>query len=259
MNDYEQKRAARIERLRARADAHGAQVDARFATARQIGSAIPFGQPILVGHHSEGRHRRDLARIDANMRKGVEAQKTAEDLERRARAAETSTAVSSDDPDAVAKLRAKVEGLERGCERMKRANAMIRKGATAADLAAFLGWPETTAAKLLAPDFAGRIGFPDYKLTNDRAELRRLRARIELLERRAIAAPPAPVERDGVRIEETDNRVRIFFPSKPDETVRSALKSRGFRWSPSVGAWQRHASPGAWFDAKEVVGKLERR
>ena len=31
-----------------------------------------MGQPILVGHHSEGRHRRDLKRIDNNMRKSVE-------------------------------------------------------------------------------------------------------------------------------------------------------------------------------------------
>lgn len=49
---------------------------------------IPLGQPILrVGHHSEGRHRRDLARIDSLMGKGVEQGREADEAERRARAA----------------------------------------------------------------------------------------------------------------------------------------------------------------------------
>src|SRR5258707_866849 len=62
-NPYEAKRAARIERMRARAKrlAHGAE--AARDSARAIGAMIPFGQPILVGHHSERRHRRDLERI----------------------------------------------------------------------------------------------------------------------------------------------------------------------------------------------------
>jgi hypothetical protein len=33
---------------------------------------IPMGQPILVGHHSERRHRRDLERHDRNIRKAIE-------------------------------------------------------------------------------------------------------------------------------------------------------------------------------------------
>src|SRR5699024_10261000 len=40
--------------------------------ANDIISHIPPGQPILVGHHSEGRHRRDLRRFDNNMRRSVE-------------------------------------------------------------------------------------------------------------------------------------------------------------------------------------------
>jgi hypothetical protein len=41
---------------------------------------IPFGQPILVGHHSEKRHRRDLARIDSGMSKGFEEGRKADRL-----------------------------------------------------------------------------------------------------------------------------------------------------------------------------------
>ena len=32
-------------------------------------------QPILVGHHSEKRHRAALDKVDTNMRKGIEAER----------------------------------------------------------------------------------------------------------------------------------------------------------------------------------------
>lgn len=253
MNDYERKRTERIERLRARAEAKRAEGDALIGRSHDRLARIPFGQPILVGHHSERRHRSDLSKADRDMGRGVEALNESTDLARRAHAAETNPSVSSDDPDAVAKLRAKAAKLQADCDRMKTINAMIRKGAKAAELAKFLGCTEESAATLLLPDFCGRVGFPPYKLTNDRAEIRRILQRIAQLEAHAVALKPEAIEHNGVRIEESDNRVRVFFPAKPDEATRAALKSRGFRWSPTVGAWQRHASNGAWYDARSIV------
>ncbi|MGK5033148.1 DUF3560 domain-containing protein [Janthinobacterium sp. MDT1-19] len=55
--------------------------------ASALAGQIPFGQPILVGHHSEGRARRDAARITAGMRKSVDNWNTAQYWERRAAAA----------------------------------------------------------------------------------------------------------------------------------------------------------------------------
>lgn len=46
--------------------------------ARAIGARFEFGQPILVGHHSERKARKDAERIDANMRKSVNAFETSE-------------------------------------------------------------------------------------------------------------------------------------------------------------------------------------
>ena len=83
--DYRAGRSQRrAERLEARAEKQSKEASTRFATARRIGDAIPFGQPILVGHHSERHHRRDINRIDTNMRKGSEAYEAAQDLARRA-------------------------------------------------------------------------------------------------------------------------------------------------------------------------------
>jgi hypothetical protein len=50
----------------------------RFKSANAINSFIPMGQPILIGHHSEGRHRRDLKRIDTCMQKSIEESKKSE-------------------------------------------------------------------------------------------------------------------------------------------------------------------------------------
>lgn len=68
----EERADDRVERFSDRADRAVASADARRASADQISKRFEFGQPILVGHHSEGRARRDAARIDTNMRKSFE-------------------------------------------------------------------------------------------------------------------------------------------------------------------------------------------
>lgn len=55
--------------------------------ADRISSMRPLGQPILVGHHSEGRARRDLERVLENTRKAVKFWDQAQYWERRAEAA----------------------------------------------------------------------------------------------------------------------------------------------------------------------------
>lgn len=253
MNDYEEKRAAKIERMHNRAASLAAQSETSLNSARAIGSMIPFGQPILVGHHSEGRHRRDIARIDSKMRKGFEMAKEAEDLERRATNAETSTAVSSDDPEAVTKLKEKLAKLAKAQEQMALGNRMIRKGAPAAELATALGLSLEMATKLLEKDFAGRIGFAPYQLSNNSSEIRRCKQRIEQLETKATRPVPPPETYGKITIEESDNRVRVHFPAKPSADTRTALKSAGFKWAPSADAWQRMASEYAWTLARGIV------
>jgi hypothetical protein len=56
----------RAEGLAGRAERLGTAAAAEWERGRRIADGIPFGQPVLVGHHSEGRHRRDLARIGAS-------------------------------------------------------------------------------------------------------------------------------------------------------------------------------------------------
>jgi hypothetical protein len=253
-NPYEVRKAARIDRMRSRAARLAAAAEGAHASARAIADRIPFGQPILVGHHSERCHRRDLGRMHASMGKFVELHDEAEALRRRAERAEKSRAVSSDDPEAIDKLRAKLEELERDRARMVAANKAVRSPRPREALAA-VGLSERLIERILTPDPMGNVGFPGYALRNAAGEAAGVRKRIQELETRRSRPAPSPVVSEGARIEQAENRVRLFFDQKPVETIRSELKRSGFRWSPTVGAWQRHASPEAWYEAERIATK----
>lgn len=58
--------------------------EAASNAARQLSQGIPFGQPILVGHHSERRARKDAEKIEAGLRRAVQMWETSEYWQRRA-------------------------------------------------------------------------------------------------------------------------------------------------------------------------------
>jgi len=69
----QEKAAERADRMADRSRKADQESDSRFNAAHKLGSMIPMGQPILVGHHSEKMHRRHIEKIDNNMRKACEA------------------------------------------------------------------------------------------------------------------------------------------------------------------------------------------
>ena len=165
--------------------------------------------------------------------------------------------ISSDDPQAVEKLKAKLNALEKEQEAMKAANAAIRMKDTAkgdAKLAA-MGYTPERIAELRKPDFCGRISYPAYLLSNNNANIHRVRDRIEALEKRN-AIQDEGWEFDGGKVvfNREENRLQILFDDKPDEDMRSELKGFGFRWSPRNKAWQRQLTNNAIWAAKQIKG-----
>ena len=166
--------------------------------------------------------------------------------------------ISSDDPQAVEKLKAKLEALERDQEMMKAANAAIRlKDRAKGDAKlAELGLSPEHIAELREPDFAGRIGYPSYLLSNNNANIRRIRERIQQLEKQRQDDTLHGWEFDGgeVVVNKEANRLQILFDDKPGEEMRAELKAGGFRWAPSQGAWQRQLTDNAIRSAKRIKG-----
>lgn len=164
--------------------------------------------------------------------------------------------ISSDDPNALDKLRHKLEKLEKHQTLMKAANAAIRMKDQAKGDAklAELGYTPEEIQQLREPDFCGRIGYPSYELSNNNANIHRIRDRIAELEKRQTEAPPEGWEFNGGKVEAnaTENRLQIFFDDKPDAEVRETLKRNGFRWAPSQGAWQRQLTNNALWAAKHI-------
>jgi hypothetical protein len=166
--------------------------------------------------------------------------------------------ISSDDPNAVDKLQKKLENLEHMQELMKGVNAYYRKhkgldGCT-------LLTPEEV--EKLKADMQKQWHYEDkpymsYELTNNNANIRRVKQRIKELEQAAETTYEG-WSFDGGRVvmNKETNRIQIIYDDKPDSDVRSNLKSYGFRWAPSVGVWQRQLNRNGIYAAKKVTGQV---
>lgn len=86
--DRAERMEARAERLHGRAERLAAESSAHYDAHRAIVERIPFGQPILVGHHSERGARADLRRMERHMDKFCELGGESRQTEAAAEAAE---------------------------------------------------------------------------------------------------------------------------------------------------------------------------
>ena len=157
--------------------------------------------------------------------------------------------ISYDDKLAVEKLEAKLEGLKANQEHMKAVNAYYRKHKT---LDGCPGLTSDMAEELRAS--MGRdwrkdpVPYPSFHLTNNNANIRRVKQRIDDLKNRGeFVGWTFPG--GEAKINEAENRLQLFFEEKPTEDQRRELKSNGFKWAPSQGAWQRQLNRNAIFAA----------
>lgn len=255
MNDYEEKKQARIDRYRERAERARAESDSLYHHADTMLSAIPPGQPMMPDHHSYQSDKRYRESIDRAMEHSIAASEKAAYYERKATAAENNTAISSDDPDALDKLKEKLETRKALQTRMKQINAYYRKHQTcrgcegltseqAADLDASMA---NAYSWVTAP-------YPAYALSNNNAEIRRLEGRIQDLEHSRDTGYQGWQFMGGTVMVNADmNRLQIFFDEIPPEEVRTELKGRGFRWARSQGAWQRQLTDNAIYAASRIA------
>lgn len=95
--------------------------------------------------------------------------------------------------------------------------------------------------------------FPSYTLTNNNAEINRLKKRIQVLSYNKDVGFVGWKFKGGEAVANTDlNRLQLVFDEKPSEEQRKALRSNGFHWSPREGAWQRQLNDNAIYAAERL-------
>lgn len=165
-------------------------------------------------------------------------------------------------------LQAKIDKAEELQTIMKAANTAMRKYAKKgpdAQAVAMVeaGLTETQARGLLSPGRFGGPGFASFELTNNNANIRRMKEQL------AKAKSLASMETKEIMIGDVkiidnleDDRLQMFFPvERVARPIYDLLKSHGFRWTPSVGCFQAYRGNSAnyWYQiiAKEFNKQKE--
>ena len=203
--DYEERREARklrYEELSKKAEERSSQYS--NSTANRILAMTP-GQPIIIGHHSEKKARRLHEKAWQDIGKSIEEDKKSKYYKNKVKSIENSNVIYNDDPNAIQKLKDKLEYLEKQKELIK---------------------ADEDHTKWQLDNIGARI-----------RETKRRIARLEKLEETEFKE----IEFIGGRAihNKEINRIQLVFDGMPDENIRQALKSKGFHWSRREGAWQR--------------------
>ena len=240
-----------LERLRA------ARYQAFMATIRSRELAPPWS---VVGPARYNEHARPQRAEKVMSRAFEELNAARKNLAKRLRRHGPAQTIRSDGDAAVAQLEAKIKAAEAAQERMKAANKIVRDANTdetwkIAQLESQCGIKEAYARELLKPDFAGRIGFPGFKLSNNAANIRRMQDRVQALTAEASRESVTLPFQDG-RVEDNaaDCRVKIYFDEKPAAEIIAKLKANGFHWSYTNDCWQRLRNNAARHAAGVVTG-----
>lgn len=203
--DFEEQRESKkdlYKRLAKRAEERSQQY--LNSNANRILQMTP-GQPILIGHHSEMKARRLHEKAWSDIGKSIEEDKKQKYYQNKAKDMDNTNVIYNDDPNAIEKLKAKVEYLEKQKELIK------------AD-----------------------ENHSTWQLQNIGARIRETKKRISRLEKLENVEFNDIEFNGGKIIRNKDiNRIQILFNDIPSENIRNELKHKGFHWSRREGAWQR--------------------
>ncbi len=229
--NYAEKKERKLERYNYLSEKASKESTDAYERSHKMVEHIPMGQPILVGHHSEKAHRSLLDRSWNTMGKSVKLQEKADYYKQKADGTENNNAISSDDPAAVKKLKDKLQKLEEQREKIKQHNKEQRK--------------------------KGESGADSYHLSNLSQNINSVKKRIVYLQKQeSIQEVEEKYGEITLKVDKDDNRVRLLFPGKPSDEVRTKLKSKGFRWSPYNGAWQRQLNEWSIRIARELAQEV---
>jgi hypothetical protein len=229
----------KIEKRRDWAGKAETQATQAYNHSHNLVAGIPMGQPILVGHHSEKRHRRTLDRSWNAMGKSVALSAKADMHESKAANLENllDKAIFSDDDDATEALEARIAANEAKREQMKVVNKLYKKGDAAGLAALGLDFAQLQAKLAALGAYFGQAPHMPFELTNLGARIRSDKERLVAVKRQQERTAKAEAAPNGVTIEKSRDGVycSISFAEKPERSILTALKAAGFHWG--RGSW----------------------
>ena len=177
MNSYEEKKQRRIDYYNEKAEKFEQESSRLAHESSKMVEAIPMGQPLMPDHYSYKSDKNYRDRAWGKMEKSVEAGQKADYYRSKAEAAENNSAISSDDPEAVTKLKEKLQQRQEQQSYMKKVNAYYRKNGT---MKGFEGISDEKAAEIdeaVKSDYSWiNAPYAPYELSNNNAEINRLNA-----------------------------------------------------------------------------------
>ncbi len=256
MNGFNSKREWKIDRYKELEEKHKSLASGRFDEAHLIGVALN-GNPIKIGHHSEKMHRRHIERHDTHMRKGNEHLGKADYYKEKAEAAENNTSIYTEDPEAIEKLEMKITEMIKKRDWMKESKRKYKRYLAG-------NYQPQGMEKDWFDSIAGRVdrcGRPlpliePYEISNLTTNIRNTKKRLRRVRNiKSINRESEMINGVEIITSGEENRVRIIFPGIPVRECIDELKKNAFRWSRTLGAWQRNISPRAINKAREIVLK----
>ena len=252
-----EKKPEEAERAYRLAERYAKKMADYFNRESSIGMMCPSVMISGAGNFPVRKKKRQVAAWDRNHQFYTEVQGILGKIENILYGREI---IKSDDERAIEKLEEKLQDMRELQEQMKAANRALRLKDTEAgdDALREMGYSEEDIKKLREPDYLGRIGYPDYALQNNNANIHRVERRIKDLKAVKEKGSSEQEYRTFKVVENTEAmRYQIILDGKPEPEIRDLLKGHGFKWAPSQGAWQRQITANGRYALKEVVEKLK--
>ena len=220
----------------------------------EIGTRCPSVMIVGAGNFPVKKKEKQINAWNKNMQEYREIQNILEKIKGIGMAG-----ISSDDTEAIQKLKEKLLHLEETQENRKAVNVYYKKNKTLEGCNILTEEEQNDLTDYMERQNITKP-YSSFELSNNNANIKRVKERIKELEQKATDTTLKgwTFENGSIVANRELNRLQILFDEKPDEELRTKLKRNGFKWSSRQGVWQRLLNRNAIYAAKRI-NELQKR
>ena len=214
----------------------------------EIGTRCPSVMIVGAGNFPVKKKEKQINAWNKNMQEYREIQNILEKIKGIGMAG-----ISSDDTEAIQKLKEKLLHLEETQENRKAVNVYYKKNKTLEGCNILTEEEQNDLTDYMERQNITKP-YSSFELSNNNANIRRVKERIKELEQKATDTTLRgwTFENGSIVANRELNRLQILFDEKPDEELRTKLKRNGFKWSSRQGVWQRLLNRNAIYAAEQI-------